>query len=166
MSEEIKNNEEILDANTTSEEINEKDAILEKYNSVQRKSNRTPRLTKKMKKELGVGKDEGRATLRYERISSTKVKIVIDLIKGKPLDEAYAILKFTPKAASEILFKMLKSAEANAVNNNNLDRDALYVADAYANQGPTLKRIMPRARGSASRINKRTSHITVVLKEM
>ena len=165
MSEEIKKNEEILDVESKVEESNEKEAIIAKYKSVQRKSNKAPRLTKKMKKELGFGKDEGRAILRYARISSTKVKIVIDLIKGKSIEEAYAILKFTPKPASEILFKLLKSAEANAVNNNNLDRDALYVADAYANQGPTLKRIMPRARGSASRINKRTSHITVVVKE-
>jgi large subunit ribosomal protein L22 len=114
---------------------------------------------------LGIGKDEDRAVLRYARISSRKVKIVIDLIKNKNLDEAYGILKFTPKAASSILMKLIKSAEANAVTNNGLDRDELYVAEAYANQGPTLKRIMPRAQGRANRINKRTSHITVIVSE-
>ena len=91
--------------------------------------------------------------------------MVIDLIKNKPLNESYAILRYKPRKASRILFKLLKSAEANAVNNFDLDSDRLYVADAYANPGPTLKRIMPKARGSASRIRKRTSHITVVLKE-
>ncbi|HOA55377.1 MAG: 50S ribosomal protein L22 [Bacillota bacterium] len=122
-------------------------------------------LTKKEKKVLGIGKDEGRAILRYARISSRKAKIVLDLIKNKNIDEAYAILRYTPKAASELIYKLLKSAEANASNNNNLNRDALYVAEAYATQGPTLKRIRPRARGSAYRIRKRTSHITVVVKE-
>lgn len=114
---------------------------------------------------MGIGRDEGRAILRYARISSSKVRIVIDLVRGKDLDEAYAIISYTPKAASEILIKVLKSAEANAVNNNGLDRDKLYVAEAYADQGPTLKRIRPRARGSANRIRKRTSHITLVLRE-
>ena len=74
-------------------------------------------------------------------------------------------MKHSPKAASEILLKLLKSAESNAVNNNDLNRDELFVAEAYANQGPTLKRIRPRARGSANRIRKRTSHITLVLRE-
>lgn len=130
-----------------------------------RKSNRPAILTKNEKKKLGIGKDEGKAILRYARISPSKVKIVIDLVRGKDLDEAYAIIKHTPKAASEILVKLLKSAEANAVNNNDLDRDKLYVAEAYANQGPTLKRIRPRARGSASRIRKKTCHITLVVRE-
>ena len=89
----------------------------------------------------------------------------MDLIRNKDIDEAYAILRYTPKAASEILFKLLESAEANAVNNNELDKDELYVADCFANQGPTLKRIRPRAQGRASRIRKRTSHITIVVKE-
>ncbi|MCR4436257.1 MAG: 50S ribosomal protein L22 [Clostridiales bacterium] len=122
-------------------------------------------LTKKEKKVLGIGKDEGRAVLRYARISSRKVKIVLDLIKNKSIDEAYGILKYTPKAASEVLFKLLKSAESNAVNNNGINRDELFVAEAYATQGPTLKRIMPRAQGRANRIRKRTSHITMVLRE-
>ncbi|MDQ2087586.1 50S ribosomal protein L22 [Herbivorax sp. ANBcel31] len=112
-----------------------------------------------------MGKEQGIAKLKYARISSGKVKLVLDLIKNKDIDEAYAILRYTPKAASEILFKLLKSAEANATNNNDLDRDGLYVADCFANQGPTLKRIRPRAQGRANRIRKRTSHITLIVKE-
>ena len=108
---------------------------------------------------------EARATLRYSRISSRKVKIVADLIRGKKVDEALAIVKFTPKAASEILEKLLKSAIANAENNHGMNRGNLIVSEIYANQGPTLKRIRPAAKGSAVRIRKRTSHITIVLKE-
>lgn len=105
------------------------------------------------------------ATLKYARISSRKVKIVADLIKGKDIDEAVAILKYTPKASSEVLEKLLKSAIANAENNHHMAHEKLYVADIYANQGPTLKRIRPAAKGSAVRIRKRTSHITIILKE-
>jgi large subunit ribosomal protein L22 len=145
--------------------LKNKDQILDQYNKTSRQFQKPALLTKKEKKVLGIGKDEGRAILRHARISARKVKIVLDLIKNKNLDEAYAILRYTPKAASELIIKLLKSAEANAVNNNDLNRDALYVAEAYATQGPTLKRIQPRARGSAYRIKKRMSHITVVLKE-
>ena len=105
------------------------------------------------------------ATLRYARISSRKVKIVADLIRGKNVDEALAIVKFTPKASSDIIEKLLKSAMANAENNHDMKSENLYIAEIYANQGPTLKRIRPAAKGSASRIRKRTSHITIVLKE-
>ena len=105
------------------------------------------------------------ATLKYARISSRKVKIVADLIKGKDIDEALAIVKYTPEASSEIIEKLLKSAIANAENNHNMAHEKLYVAEIYANQGPTLKRIRPAAKGSAVRIRKRTSHITIVLKE-
>lgn len=108
---------------------------------------------------------QAKAILRYARISSRKVKIVADLIKGKDINEALAILKFTPKASSEIIEKLLKSAIANAENNHNMAHEKLYVADIFANQGPTLKRIRPAAKGSAVRIRKRTSHITIVLKE-
>ncbi len=108
---------------------------------------------------------EAKATLRYARISSRKVKIVADLIRGKDVDEALAIVKFTPKASSVIIEKLLKSAIANAENNHGMKHENLYVAEIYANQGPTLKRIRPAAKGSAVRIRKRTSHITVVLKE-
>ena len=105
------------------------------------------------------------ATLKYARISSRKVKIVADLVKGKDIDEAVAILKYTPKASSEVLEKLLKSAIANAENNHHMAHEKLYVADIYANQGPILKRIRPAAKGSAVRIRKRTSHITIILKE-
>ncbi len=145
--------------------LKDKEQLLEKYSSEHRKSNKPVVLSKREKKALGIGKDEGRAVLRYARISSRKVKIVLDLIKNKNIDEAYGIIKFTPKAASELLYKLLKSAEANASNNNGLNRDDLYVAEAFASQGPTLKRVMPRAQGRANRIKKRTSHITLVLKE-
>ena len=105
------------------------------------------------------------ATLKYARISSRKVKIVADLKRGKHVDEDLAIIKFTPKAASEIVEKLLKSAIANAENNHGMKSNNLYVAEIYANQGPTLRRIRPAAKGSAVRIRKRTSHITIVLKE-
>ena len=108
---------------------------------------------------------EARATLKFARISSRKVKIVADLIRGKDVDEALAIVKFTPKASSVIIEKLLKSAIANAENNHELKHENLYVAEIFANQGPTLKRIRPAAKGSAVRIRKRTSHITIVLKE-
>lgn len=129
-----------------------------------RKARRPAILTKKEKREQGIGNDEAKAIHKYARISSRKVRIVIDLIKNKSLNEAYGILKFTPKAASPLLHKVIKSAEANALNKS-MDTENLVVSEAYANQGPTLKRIMPRAQGRASRINKRTSHITVVLRE-
>ncbi len=118
-----------------------------------------------MQEQETVVKNETRATLRYSRISARKVKIVADLIRGKNVDEALAIVKFTPKASSEILEKLLKSAIANAENNHDMRHENLYVAEIYANQGPTLKRIRPAAKGSAVRIRKRTSHITIVLKE-
>ena len=108
---------------------------------------------------------EARATLRYARISPRKVSIVMDLIRNKPLDEALAILQYTPKAACEPLLKLVNSAAANAENNFNMDRNSLYVAECYVCPGPTLKRIMPRDHGRAYRILKRTSHMTVVMKE-
>ena len=108
---------------------------------------------------------EARATLKYARISSRKVKIVADLLRGKSVEEALAIVKFTPKASSEVLEKLLKSAIANAENNHFMNRKDLVVSEIYANQGPTLKRIRPAAKGSAVRIRKRTSHITIVLRE-
>ena len=108
---------------------------------------------------------EASATLKYARISSRKVKIVIDLIRNKSVDEALAIVKFTPKAASEIIEKLLKSAIANAENNHGMNRGNLVVSEIYANQGPTLKRMRPAAKGSAVRIRKRTSHVTIKLVE-
>lgn len=109
--------------------------------------------------------NDARATLKFARISARKVKIVADLIRGKNIDEALSIVKFTPKASSEIIEKLLKSAIANAENNHGMKHENLYVAEIFANQGPTLKRIRPAAKGSAVRIRKRTSHITIVLKE-
>ena len=109
---------------------------------------------------------EARAKATFERIAPRKVKIVLDLIRNKPADEAMAILKFTPKAACEPVAKLLKSAMANAENNFDMDVSRLYVAECTVSQGPTLKRIRPRAHGRAFRINKKTSHINLVLKEM
>ncbi len=142
-----------------------KEELVANYQANQRRNQKSPLLTKKERKVLDIGRDQGYAEAKHIRINAFKVNTVIRLIRGKPLDEAYAILTYTPSAASPVLIKLLKSAEANAVNNNQLSRDDLYVAECYANQGPTLKRIRARARGSATRILKRTSHITVVLKE-
>lgn len=108
---------------------------------------------------------EARAYLRNTRISPRKVQIVLDLIRNKPVNIALATLDLTPKAASPLVSKLLKSAMANAENNHSMDKDSLYVAECFVTPGPTLKRIMPRAQGRAFRILKRTSHITVVLKE-
>ena len=109
---------------------------------------------------------EAKAELKFARISARKVKIVADLIRGKKVDEALAIVKFTPKASSEVLEKLLNSAIANAENNHGMNRGNLVVSEIYANQGPTMKRIRPAAKGSASRIRKRTSHITIKLREV
>ena len=108
---------------------------------------------------------EAKAYLRHARISPRKVQIVLDLIRNKPVEEATAILALTPKAACEPLAKLLKSAIANAENNFEMDPDNLYVAEAYATAGPILKRGRPRAQGRMYRINKRTSHITIVVAE-
>ena len=108
---------------------------------------------------------EAKAHLKYARISPRKVKIVCDLIRGKDATAAKAILMQTPKAASELLLKLLNSAVANAENNHDMDPEKLYVSATFANPGPILKRIRPQPRGRAYRINKRTSHITVVVAE-
>ncbi len=108
---------------------------------------------------------EARAYLRHCRISPRKMQIVLDLIRNQPLDKAVAILKYTPKAACEPLLKLVNSAAANAENNFSMDKNSLYVAECFACPGPTLKRGRARARGSSARILKRTSHVTVVLKE-
>jgi len=103
------------------------------------------------------------ATAKYIRVSTRKAQAVVDLIRGKSVREAEAILQYTPRGATEPVAKLLKSAVANAENNLDLNRDDLYVAEAFANQGPTLMRFRPRSHGRASRIRKRTSHITIVL---
>ena len=107
---------------------------------------------------------ETKASATFVRIAPRKVQIVLDLIRGEDAEKAMAILKHTPKAACEVLEKVLKSAMANA-EVKNMDTSKLYVAECFVNQGPTLKRIRPRAQGRAYIIRKRTSHITIVLKE-
>lgn len=104
-----------------------------------------------------------KAVLKYARISPRKVRPVLDQIRGKSLAEAEAILMFSPRGASEMLAKLVKSAAANAENNMDIPRDTLYIAEVFADQGPTLKRWRARAYGRAASIMKRTSHITVIL---
>ena len=108
---------------------------------------------------------EAKAKVLYVRISPRKVKIVLDLIRGKKIGDAIAILKHTPKAASEYVYKLVVSAAANAEHNFSMDPEKLYVSECFVCPGPTLKRMMPRAQGRGDRILKRTSHITVVVKE-
>ena len=108
---------------------------------------------------------EAKAKATYVRISPRKVQIVLDLIRNQPCDKAMAILQYTPKAACEPVMKVLKSAMANAENNNNMDVNRLVVSYCNATAGPTLKRIQARAQGRAFRINKKTSHITLKLQE-
>ncbi len=108
---------------------------------------------------------EVKASARYVRIAPRKVRVVIDLVRGKSVNEALALLKFVPKRASEPVAKVIASAAANAEHNFNLNRDNLIISQAYVDQGPTLKRYRPRARGQAFPILKRTSHITVMVKE-
>ena len=108
---------------------------------------------------------EAKAYLRYVRIAPRKVQIVCDLIRGKDVGAAMAILMQTPKSASEPLMKLLKSAVANAENNFQMDPAKLVVAEVFVTPGPTLKRMMPRAQGRAYRINKRTSHVTLAVTE-
>ncbi len=108
---------------------------------------------------------ESRAQAKMVRISSRKVKLVIDLIRGKNVGEAFAILRLTPRAASPVVEKILKSAVANAEHNYNMDVEKLYVKEVFVGEGPTLKRFRPRAQGRATQILKRTSHTTVVVAE-
>jgi len=108
---------------------------------------------------------EAKAHLKYARISPRKVKIVCDLIRGKDTKTAKAILTQTPKAAAELMLKLLTSAVSNAENNHDMDPDNLFVSETFANPGPTLKRIRQVGRGRAHRIFKRTSHITIVVAE-
>ncbi len=103
------------------------------------------------------------ATARYVRMTPMKCRRVIDLVRGMPVEQALDVLRFDTHAASEPIYKVVASAAANAVNNKSLDRRDLYIAQAYVDEGPTLKRFRPRAQGRAFRIRKRTSHITVVV---
>ncbi len=106
-----------------------------------------------------------KATVSYARVSVTKACFVLDAIRGKDVTSALGILAYNNRYASKVIEKLLKSAIANAENNNGMKAEDLYVAECYANKGPTMKRIQPRAQGRAYRIEKRTSHITIVLDE-
>lgn len=108
---------------------------------------------------------ESKAVAKYIRIAPRKIRVVMDLVRGKNIGEAFAILKFTPKVGAEVIEKVLRSAVANAEHNFDMNVDNLYIAAAYVDQGPTLKRIHPRSRGQAFKILKRSSHVTVVVKE-
>ncbi|MCM1523715.1 MAG: 50S ribosomal protein L22 [Ruminococcus sp.] len=108
---------------------------------------------------------QAKASLSNARIAPRKVQIVLDLIRGKDVETAMAILKYTPKSACEYLEKLLKSAVANAENNFGMDRENLFVSECFVCPGPIMKRIMPRAQGRAFRINKRTSNVTLVVAE-
>jgi large subunit ribosomal protein L22 len=108
---------------------------------------------------------QAQASVRFVRIAPRKAQLVVDLIRGKQVGEAVAILRHTPKASSEVIEKLLNSAIANAEHNYSLDPNNLVISQVYVDQGPTLKRFRPRAMGRASRINKRTSHITLVVSE-
>ena len=120
-----------------------------------------------IKRERNAVKDtRPSAKLSYARVSVQKACFVLDAIRGKDVQTALGIVTYNPRYASELIAKLLKSAIANAENNHHMAHEKLYVAEIYANQGPTLKRIRPAAKGSAVRIRKRTSHITIVLKEL
>ena len=119
-----------------------------------------------IKRERNAQKDtRPSAKLSYARVSVTKACFVLDAIRGKDVQTALAILDYNPRYASSLVAKLLRSAIANAENNNGMKAENLYVAECYANKGPTMKRVRPRAQGRAYRIEKRMSHITVVLDE-
>ena len=119
-----------------------------------------------IKRERNANKDtRPSAKLSYARVSVQKACFVLDAIRGKDVDTALAILEYNPRYASSIIKKLLESAIANAENNNGMNRDNLFVAECYADKGPTMKRVRPRAQGRAYRIEKRMSHITIVLDE-
>ena len=119
-----------------------------------------------IKRERNAQKDtRPSAKLSYARVSVQKACFVLDAVRGKDVETALAILQYNPRYASSLIKKLIESAAANAENNNGMNRDNLYVAECFANKGPTMKRIHPRAQGRAYRIERRMSHITVVLDE-
>ena len=119
-----------------------------------------------IKRERNANKDtRPSAKLSYARVSVTKACFVLDAIRGKDLETALAVVTYNPRYASSLIKKLLESAIANAENNNGMDPSKLYVEECYANKGPTMKRVHPRAQGRAYRIEKRMSHITIVLDE-
>ncbi|WP_216327071.1 50S ribosomal protein L22 [Deinococcus aestuarii] len=127
-------------------------------------SEQTFRNKKERKQQVKLRKP-GYAVARYVRMSPRKVRLVVDVIRGKSVAEAEDLLRFIPRAASEPVAKVLKSAKSNAVNNDEMLEDRLVIKAAYVDAGPTLKRLIPRARGSANIIKKRTSHITIIVGE-
>lgn len=120
---------------------------------------------KKQRKQQVKLRRPGYAIAKYVRMSPRKVRLVVDVIRGKSVAEAEDLLRFIPKSASEPVAKVLKSAKSNAINNDEMLEDRLVVTAAYVDAGPTLKRLIPRARGSANIIKKRTSHITIIVGE-
>ncbi len=119
-----------------------------------------------IKRERNSNKDtRPSAKISYARVPVQKACFVLDAIRGKDVETALGILAYSPRYASSVIKKLLESAIANAENNNHMNADKLYIAECYANQGPTMKRVQPRAQGRAYRILKRTSHITIVLDE-
>ena len=108
---------------------------------------------------------QSKAVAKTVRIAPRKVRLILDLVRGKEVGEAISILKLTNKRSSQVVEKLVKSAVANAEHNYDMDIDNLYISEIYADEGPTLKRFRPRAQGRATKINKRTSHITVVVEE-
>ncbi|PKM49251.1 MAG: 50S ribosomal protein L22 [Firmicutes bacterium HGW-Firmicutes-7] len=117
-----------------------------------------------IKRERNANKDtRPKAKLSFARVSTTKAKIVLDTIKGKDVVSALGILAYTPRNGARIIEKLLKSAVANAENNSGMNSETLFIDEAFANKGPSLKRIRPRAQGRAFRIEKKTSHITIIL---
>ena len=120
---------------------------------------------KKQRKQQVKLRRPGYAVARYVRMSPRKVRLVVDVIRGKSVADAEDLLRFLPKSASEPVAKVLKSAKSNAINNDEMLEDRLVITAAYVDAGPTLKRLIPRARGSANIIKKRTSHITIIVGE-
>jgi len=109
---------------------------------------------------------ETRAAVKYIRVSPRKIRLVMDQVRGRKVEEALNILSFAPQKGARILIKLINSAVANAEQNSDVDVDSLYVKRLYADEGPTMKRWRPRAQGRATRINKRTSHLTIIVDEM
>lgn len=150
---------------TKNELLENREQLVKDFYAQTPRSAKKRTLTKKERKILGIGKDRGVAKIKHIRISPSKVSIVVRTVLHKQVDEAIAILKYTPKAAAPILVKLLEQAAANAVNNNNLNREDLFFVDCQVGPGIKMKRYMPRGKGSASQILKRSSNITVTVKE-
>lgn len=150
---------------TRSELQENREQIIKDHYSKSPRSAKKRTLTKKERKVLGVGKDRGIARVNHIRISPSKVSIVVRNIINKQVDEAIAILRYTPKVAAPVLIKLIDQAVSNAVNNNNLNREDLYLVDCQVGPGSTLRRFKPRGKGAAGKILKRTSNITLTVKE-